>query len=225
MQSKALIIVFTVNFYLATLFAYSQASPGNTTNPIPVVIMTPAPVAIMTPALIAMPIQKATPLVMLTPMPSSTPTPTSTPIPTPKPSPLSVQEDFDNSLGLIFSVKKIEEANNLLAEGKIDEAEKKLNEIKGWLINATDYHYNLYQVINKNNKTQQAAKIEKAHALDFANLRDQAFYLLAKIYISQNKLKEATKLLIEIVKSQSESELGNNAYKTLLEIKFSDQVK
>ncbi len=197
LKEKIVFIVLTTMLYLTILSAYSQ-TPTIVTSPTPTVISIPThPSRVTTPAV----------------------------TPTPKPSPLSVQEDSDNSLGLIFSVKKIEEANNLLAEGKTDEAEKKLNEIKGWLINATDYHYNLYQVINKNSKTEQAAKIEKAHALDFANLRDQAFYLLARIYISQNKLKEATKLLTDIVKSQSESELGKDAYKTLLEIKFSDQVK
>ena len=193
MKTKALIIVFTVTFYLVTLSAYSQTTSSNTPTPLPTL--------------------------------TSTPNPTLTPIPTPKPQPLSVQEDTENQLGLIFSVKKIEEANILFGEGKIDEAEKKLNEIKNWLINATDYHYNLHQIFNKNNRTQQAAKIEKAHALDFGNLRDQAFYLLAKIYISQNKLKDAAKMLTEIVKSQPESELGKSAYKTLIEIKFSDQVK
>ena len=205
MKSKALLIVFTVSFHLATLFAYSQTAPGNTLNPTPIPIITPVLIA--------------------TPIPTITPLLTPTPIPTPKPQPLSVQEDTENQLGLIFSVKKIEEANNLFGEGKIDEAEKKLNEIKNWLINATDYHYNLYQIFNKNSKTVQVAKIEKAHALDFGNLRDQASYLLAKVYISQNKLKEAVKLLTEIVKSQTESELGQSAYKTLVEIKFSDQVK
>ncbi len=158
-----------------------------------------------------------------------TPLPTITPIPTPVSTPtpilqvyLSVQEDPQNQLGLIYSVKKIEEATNLFNEGKIDEAEKKLNEIKNWLIDATDLHYKLHQTLSKNSKTLDKAKVEKAHALDFGNLRDQAFYLLAKIYINQNKLKDAVKMLTEVVQSQPESELGRNAYKTLIEIKFSD---
>ena len=81
----------------------------------------------------------------------------------------------------------------------------------------------MFQVLSKKTKTITASKVEKAHALDFGQLRDQSYFLLAKVYIGQNKLKEAVKLLTEIIKSQSDSNLGLEAYKTLQEIKFSDK--
>ncbi len=142
-----------------------------------------------------------------------------------KNNPVSVQEDPENSIGLLYSVKKIESATNLLKENKVDEAEKLLIPTRDWLTETTEHHYILYQTFNNQGKNQsllKSSKIEKAHALDFGNLRDQANYLLAKIYIAKSNYKEAIKLLINIIKSQPNTDLGKDAYKTLQEIKFSD---
>lgn len=139
--------------------------------------------------------------------------------------PVSVQEDSQNQLGLIYTVKKLDEARKLIEEGDYVEAEKILLDAKTWLTDATEFHYNLFQIFNKQQKNINLAKIEKAHASDFGNARDQAFYLLAKTYIGENKLKEAVGLLIEIIKSQNGSILSGQAYKTLQEIKFSDKTK
>ena len=139
--------------------------------------------------------------------------------------PLSVQEDFQNQLGLIYSVKKIEDASGLIKAGNIQEAEKLLLISKDWLTEATDYHYALSQALSKQLKTAFASKIEKAHTLDFAQTRDQCYFLLSKVYIIQGKLQEAIKLLVDIVKSQPDSQIGLEAYKLLQEIKFSDKPK
>ena len=136
---------------------------------------------------------------------------------------LSIQEETNNILGLAYSAKKIEEATILLNKGNLQEAEKNLGLIKSWLTDGAEYHYNLFQVFSKDPKRFNQSKIEKAHALDFGNLRDQVTFLLAQTYIKQNKLKEAVKLLIEIIKSQPTTEFGKNTYKTLQEIKFSDK--
>ena len=138
---------------------------------------------------------------------------------------VSVQEDPQNPLGLIYTVKKLDEARKLIEEGNYEQAEKILIDVKIWLTEATEFHYNLFQVFNKQQKNITLAKIEKAHASDFGNARDQAFYLLAKTYIGENKFKEAVSLLIEIIKSQNGSMLAEQAYKTLHEIKFSDKAK
>lgn len=138
---------------------------------------------------------------------------------------LSVQEDPKNKLGLIHSVKKLEEASNLIKEGKINNAEKIILETKEWLTQAADLHFELFQPLSKNFKTISESKIEKAHALDFARARDQAYYLLARVYVLQNKHASAVKLLVEVIKSQPDSELAYDAYKTLQEIKFSDVPK
>ena len=137
---------------------------------------------------------------------------------------VSIQEDLQNPLGLIYAVKKIEEASTLIKDGNLQEAEKMLLPIKNWLTEVTDFHYNLFQVLSKHSKTIPESKIEKAHALDFAQVRDQSYFLLAKVYILQNKFKDAVKLLVEIIKSQPDSELAREAYKTLQEIKFSDKL-
>ena len=145
--------------------------------------------------------------------------------PIPKEESISVQEDPKNELGLINAVKNIEKTSELIKNNNYSDAEKILVEVKEWLTDVTDFHFNLYKVFEKNPKMQSRAKIEKAHALDFGRVRDQSYYLLAKVYIAQNKLKEAVKLLVEIVKSQPDSELGQEAYKTLVDIKFSDKTR
>ena len=139
--------------------------------------------------------------------------------------PVSVQEDPQNQLGLIYTVKKLDEARKLIEEGNYGEAEKLLIEAKIWLIDATEFHYNLFQAFNKQQKNIGLAKIEKAHAADFGHARDQAYFLLAKAYIGENKLREAAALLVEIIKSQNGTILSEQAYKTLQEIKFSDKAK
>lgn len=140
---------------------------------------------------------------------------------------ISVQEDSENKLGLIYSSKKLEEATQLLKEGRFHEAEKIINSTKDWLMEATESHYHLYQALSKQEKDPQIAKsskIEKAHALDFGQLRDQSYYILAKAYIGQEKSKEAIKPLLSIIKSQPNTNLGKEAYKLLQEIKFSDSI-
>ena len=139
--------------------------------------------------------------------------------------PVSVQEDPQNQLGLIYTVKRLDEARKLIEEGNYEQAEKILLDAKTWLTDATEFHYSLFQIFNKQQKNITLAKIEKAHASDFGNARDQAFYLLAKTYIGKNKLKVAASLLIQIIKSQHGTILSEQAYKTLLEIKFSDKAK
>ena len=137
---------------------------------------------------------------------------------------VSVQEEESNSLGLIYSAKKIEEAKILLQEKNPAEAEKILKDLKEWLTTATELHYNLYKILSdKQNKTIES-KFEKAHALDFGKLRDESCFWLAKTYILQNKPKDAISILVEIIKSQIGQPLGEQSYKLLQEIKFSDKV-
>ena len=138
---------------------------------------------------------------------------------------ISVQEDPQNQLGLIFVSNKIDEAKKLLESGSLEEAEKILLENKKWIEEITEYHYSLFQIFNKQPGNSSKAKIEQAHALDFGHLRDQIYFLLAKVYIVQNKFKDALPLLVGIVKSQDGSSLATDAYKALIEMKFSDQVK
>ncbi|OGI19087.1 MAG: hypothetical protein A3B68_07780 [Candidatus Melainabacteria bacterium RIFCSPHIGHO2_02_FULL_34_12] len=136
---------------------------------------------------------------------------------------LSVHEDPINQLGLIHSANQIKEAEILLNEGKINEAEKIINEINDWLSDATKYHFDLFQILSKDVKTSNASKIEKAHTIDFGNLRDESSVLFAKILIKKGKQKDAVGILVKVMKSQSDSELGKKAYKMLQGIKFSDR--
>ena len=141
-----------------------------------------------------------------------------------KPQITSVQEEENNSLGLIYSAKKLEEAKLLIEEKKYIEAENILKDLKEWLTSATEFHYTLYKILNNQQVKATEAKIEKAHALDFGKLRDESYYRLARTYILQNKSKDAIPLLVEIIKSQAGQTLGEQAYQALQGIKFSDKI-
>ena len=95
--------------------------------------------------------------------------------------PVNVQEDPQNQLGLIYTAKKLDEARKLIEDKNFQEAEKILLDAKDWLIDATEFHYNLFQIFNKQPQNNLLAKIEKAHAADFGHLRDQSYFLLAKV--------------------------------------------
>ncbi len=136
---------------------------------------------------------------------------------------ISIQEDPQNQIGLIYTVRKLDEGRKLIEEGNYIEAEKILLDAKDWLTSATEYHYNLFQLYNRQQKNALLAKIEKAHAADFGHARDQSFFLLAKAFIGENKLREAVELLVEIIKSQNGTILSEQAYKTLQDIRFSDK--
>ena len=135
---------------------------------------------------------------------------------------ITVQEDPNNSLGIIYASNKLNQVTQQLTNGNLDEAIKELEELSTWLTNATDNHYELYSSFSKNAELKSASKLEKAYAHDFAELRDKSYYLLAQSYIRQNKLRKAVELLVKIVSSQPDSELGNEAYKSLQKIRFSD---
>ena len=142
----------------------------------------------------------------------------------PRPSIVSIQEEENNFLGLVYSAAKIEEAKILINDKNYADAEKTLKEVNDWLISATELHYNLHKVFTTQKNKITESKIEKAHALDFGKLRDESYLLLAQVYILQNKIKEAVPLLAEIIKSQIGKPLGEEAYNLLQTIKFSDKL-
>lgn len=134
----------------------------------------------------------------------------------------SVQLDINNSLGIAYSVTVLEDSVALANNNNLQEAEKKLSEISVWLTDATEYHFDLFKIYSQDSNTLSQSKMQKAYAHDFAELRDKAYFELAKVYIKQNKPKEAVKYLVEIIKSQSNSELGKKSQNILKKIRFVD---
>ena len=149
----------------------------------------------------------------------TTPPPTKTPPKNIDPQATTTEK---SSLSLRYAEKKIEEASKLFQKGDLDQAYKVLFPITEWLTQATQLHYELFQVLSKHTQTATTSKVEKIQALDFGQLRDRSYFLLANIYISQNKLQEAVNILAEVIKSQPDSELGLESYKKLQEVNFSD---
>lgn len=138
---------------------------------------------------------------------------------------ISVQEDSGNQLGLIYTSQKLEEASVHIKNKRYPEAEQIIITAKDWLTSATDYHFMLYEAFSKYPKFSNITRLEKAHAIDFAKLRDQAYFMLARLYITEGKLQDAVSFLVEIVGSQTDSKLGIDSYKLLQKLKFSDVTK
>jgi hypothetical protein len=67
------------------------------------------------------------------------------------------------------------------------------------------------------------ADTNRTKALETAQMRDEATYLLALVHRSQNKPELAVPLLIQIIRSQQPTrDLGKKAYQQLLELGFVD---
>jgi hypothetical protein len=112
-----------------------------------------------------------------------------------------------------------------VAANRFVEAQACLSPVKDWLIQATEAHINLNKSLTKVRTARAQAELEKQLALNFAVLRDEAFYQQAKIMVAQNRPKEAIKLLVGVVESQPRNQLGVKSYELLQSIGFTERLQ
>jgi hypothetical protein len=104
--------------------------------------------------------------------------------------------------------------NYVLAAQKFQEARQIFNQLS-----------NFYQQLATafSGIDNRLADTNRTKALDTAQMRDEATYLLALVHRSQNKPELAVPLLIQIIRSQQPTrDLGKKAYQQLLELGFVD---
>lgn len=130
-----------------------------------------------------------------------------------------------NTLGLTYAENVIKKSANLYKQNRISEAKKTLETESDWLVDATEYHTNVFRILREVEDAKAQAELEKDLALKFAILRDKAYYQLALIYIAEKNLSKATDNLVNIVRSQPDTELGFNSYNQLQQIGFTYKVQ
>jgi len=131
----------------------------------------------------------------------------------------------DNPYGLAAAQNRLNRTALLIQQGKVAEAKPELLSLKEWVTEATEAHIGLYKALSKIPSAQVQAELEKQVALEFATMRDKTYYQLAKINLAQNNPREATKLLVEVVKSQPSSAVGVEAYETLQAMGFTQKMQ
>jgi hypothetical protein len=134
-------------------------------------------------------------------------------------------DKLDNPYGLASAQNRLNHTALLIQQGKVMEAKPELLSLKEWVTEATESHIGLYKALSKIPSAQVQAELEKQVALEFATMRDKTYYQLAKINLAQNNPREATKLLVEVVKSQPSSAVGVEAYETLQAMGFTQKMQ
>lgn len=134
-------------------------------------------------------------------------------------------DDPKNPLGITISAEKLNRAADLISQKKYKEAEQMLNPLKDWLVEATEAHINLHKTLKGLPSAQVQAELEKQLALQFALLRDKAFFQLGMLGVGQHNYNTAVKNLSRVVQSQPRSPMGAQAYEVLQQIGFTEKIQ
>jgi hypothetical protein len=142
----------------------------------------------------------------------------------PPPKPVRLDQ-ADNPLGLADSRARLKVCGSHVDAKRYEQAESCLIPLRQWLIDSTEGHISLYKTLSNLPSARVQAEFEKQVALEFAKMRDQAFYRLAQVNVAQNQPRKAVRDLVDIVKSQPKSELGLKAYELLQTIGFTERIQ
>ncbi len=141
------------------------------------------------------------------------------------PQSLPSMDDPKNPLGIADAQKKLNETASLIDKKQIYTAKARLIPLKEWLIESTEAHIGLYKALNNVSSARVQAELEKQVALEFAKMRDKAFYQMGRIHIAEHENREAIKMLIEVIKSQPRGELGLKSYELLQKMGFTQKIQ
>ena len=132
--------------------------------------------------------------------------------------------DPKNTLGVIYAKNVINKAKFYIEEEDYESAKEALNSINEWVYNATEYHTNLFKILQKVDNSEAQADIERDLAMKFAVLRDRSLFLDAKVHIANGEEQQAVENLVEVIRSQPSTDLGFKAYDLLQKIGFTYKV-
>ncbi|MBK8189904.1 MAG: hypothetical protein IPK79_05575 [Vampirovibrionales bacterium] len=130
-----------------------------------------------------------------------------------------------NPFGLADAEKRLNETAQLIEKKDYGSARAKLTPLKEWLMTSTEAHISIYKALSNVPAARVQSELEKQVALEFAKMRDKAFFQMGKILIAEQQPQEAIKLLTEVIKSQPRSEMGMAAYETLQEMGFTQKLQ
>lgn len=119
---------------------------------------------------------------------------------------------------------RLEDLSNRLAVSRPDEVKDAIYALSDWLQDVADAHWRMYKAFEKVDSAKAQANKEKEIGLKFSSLKNRAKLLKADLFIKQNRYPEALGPLVEIVTAEPTSATGQDAYKRLVDMGFSEQV-
>lgn len=134
-------------------------------------------------------------------------------------------DDPNNPLGVTTSAQKLNDSAQLISNKRYKEAHNILAPLKDWLVDATEAHITLHKTLKNIPSAQVQAELEKQLALQFALLRDKAFFQLGMLAIGQEDYSNAIKNLSRVIQSQPRSAMGAQAYEVLQKIGFTEKIQ
>jgi hypothetical protein len=134
-------------------------------------------------------------------------------------------DDKTNPLGVTVARERTQRVSKAMSNGAYADVKTELFSLRQWLIEATEAHMELYKTLNELPSARVQAEFEKQLAIEFAKLRDQVLFETGRYYAKFGQREKAVKELVEVVRSQSKSELGIQAYELLQSIGFTEQLR
>ncbi|MDZ4832196.1 MAG: hypothetical protein SGJ27_00190 [Candidatus Melainabacteria bacterium] len=136
------------------------------------------------------------------------------------------RDSIYNSLPLNAEEAKVrlEDLSNRLAVSRPDDMKDAIYALSEWLQDCADAHWKMFKAFEKIDSTKAQAAKEKDIALKFSALKNKAKLLKADLFIKQNRYPEALGPLVEIVTTEPTTTTGQEAYKRLVDMGFSDSV-
>ena len=132
----------------------------------------------------------------------------------------NITTDAKNQLGTTYAENLIKKAESFIKSNNFSAAKQTIDSVNQWASDATEYHTDLFKTLKKIENADSQANIERELAIKFATMRDKILFLQAQIFIHDGLKRNAVENLVEVVKSQPNSELGFQAYKILQDIGF-----
>jgi hypothetical protein len=129
-----------------------------------------------------------------------------------------------NKMGLAYAAEELNKVLDFQKQGKTVQAIAISKDLDSWLIDATETHIDLYQVLNRVPSARVQASFEKKLGLEFAKLRDRNLLALAQLYRDLGQDRKAVRPLVQLIQSQSRTELGLKAYKILQDMGFTEEL-
>jgi hypothetical protein len=127
-------------------------------------------------------------------------------------------------MGLAYAAEQLNKVLDLQKQGKSVQAVVISKDLDSWLIDATETHIDLYQVLNRVPSARVQASFEKKLGLEFAKLRDRNLLALGQLYRDLGQDRKAVRPLVQLIQSQSRTELGLQAYKILQDMGFTEEL-
>lgn len=134
--------------------------------------------------------------------------------------PVNLTVDAKNTIGTTYAENAIKKTQSYINSNNYPAAKQTLYSVNQWVSDAAEYHADLFRTLKKIENADVQANIERDLAIKFATMRDKISFLQAQICVHDGLKRNAVENLVEVVKSQPDSELGFQAYKLLKDIGF-----